>query len=136
MWSVNGTCLCVLPDVSGGEECKYPGHCTFAYCQEEIDVWTLERKGFITRDLLVNPQDASKSINFTVSKILQEHQGMFIFLCEVSLFAFWLAGYIFRAVQISLFSACKTAVDFVLTWFPAFLGLRFRRLGFFSLGLL
>ncbi|XP_023654260.1 zinc finger CCCH domain-containing protein 7A [Paramormyrops kingsleyae] len=72
----------VCKDVAGGEECKYPGHCTFAYCQEEIDVWTLERKGFITRDILVNPQDASKSINFTVSKILQEHQGMFIFLCE------------------------------------------------------
>ncbi|XP_048848192.1 zinc finger CCCH domain-containing protein 7A isoform X2 [Brienomyrus brachyistius] len=72
----------VCKDVAGGEECKYPGHCTFAYCQEEIDVWTMERKGFITRDLLVDPQDTSKSINFTVSKILQEHQGMFIFLCE------------------------------------------------------
>lgn len=73
-----------IKDVANGEECKYPGHCTFAYCQEEIDVWTLERKGFISRDLLCDPSGSRASISLTVSKILQEHQGIFLFLCEVS----------------------------------------------------
>ncbi|XP_060799080.1 zinc finger CCCH domain-containing protein 7A [Neoarius graeffei] len=73
----------ICKDVANGEECKYPGHCTFAYCQEEIDVWTLERKGFISRDLLCDPSGSRAKINLTVSKILQEHQGIFLFLCEV-----------------------------------------------------
>ncbi|XP_053348789.1 zinc finger CCCH domain-containing protein 7A [Clarias gariepinus] len=73
----------ICKDVSNGEECKYPGHCTFAYCQEEIDVWTLERKGFISREMLCDPSASRGKINLTVSKILQEHQGIFLFLCEV-----------------------------------------------------
>ncbi|XP_053531172.1 zinc finger CCCH domain-containing protein 7A [Ictalurus punctatus] len=73
----------ICKDVANGEECKYPGHCTFAYCQEEIDVWTLERKGFISRDLLCDTNGSRAKINLTVSKILQEHQGIFLFLCEV-----------------------------------------------------
>ncbi|XP_062846436.1 zinc finger CCCH domain-containing protein 7A [Trichomycterus rosablanca] len=73
----------ICKDVSSGEECKYLGHCTFAYCQEEIDVWTHERKGFISRDLLCDPYGSRTKLNMTVSKILQEHQGIFMFLCEV-----------------------------------------------------
>ncbi|KAG7316934.1 hypothetical protein KOW79_019232 [Hemibagrus wyckioides] len=73
----------ICKDVANGEECKYPGHCTFAYCQEEIDVWTLERKGLISRDLLCDPSGSRAKLNLTVSKILQEHQGIFLFLCEV-----------------------------------------------------
>ncbi|KAG7459955.1 hypothetical protein MATL_G00216020 [Megalops atlanticus] len=73
----------ICKDVAMGEECRYPGHCTFAYCQEEIDVWTLERKGFICRDLLFDPFGAGGKVNLTVSKILQEHRGIFMFLCEV-----------------------------------------------------
>ncbi|KAK3532701.1 hypothetical protein QTP86_028072 [Hemibagrus guttatus] len=73
----------ICKDVASGEECKYPGHCTFAYCQEEIDVWTLERKGLISRDLLCDPSGSQAKLNLTVSKILQEHQGIFLFLCEV-----------------------------------------------------
>uniref|UniRef100_A0A803SNS0 C3H1-type domain-containing protein n=1 Tax=Anolis carolinensis TaxID=28377 RepID=A0A803SNS0_ANOCA len=57
----------ICKDVAAGEECRYSGHCTFAYCQEEIDVWTLERKG---------------AIRLTVSRLLQEHHGLFMFLCE------------------------------------------------------
>ncbi|KAL4659015.1 zinc finger CCCH domain-containing protein 7A [Arapaima gigas] len=67
----------ICKDVAGGGECRYPGHCTFAYCQEEIDVWTLERKGFICRELLFS---GSRRVCLTVPKILQEHQGIFMFL--------------------------------------------------------
>lgn len=70
-------------DVAIGQECRYLGHCTFAYCQEEIDVWTLERKGFICRDNLCDPYGYRPKINVTVPKILQEHHGIFMFLCEV-----------------------------------------------------
>ncbi|XP_046690395.1 zinc finger CCCH domain-containing protein 7A [Silurus meridionalis] len=73
----------ICKDVANGEECKYPGHCTFAYCKEEIDVWTLERKGLISRDQLCDPSGSRAKHNLTVSKILQEHQGIFLFLCEV-----------------------------------------------------
>ncbi|KAG9279978.1 zinc finger CCCH domain-containing protein 7A isoform X1 [Astyanax mexicanus] len=73
----------ICKDVANGEECKYRGHCTFAYCQEEIDVWTLERKGFISRDLLCDPYGARMKVTLSVPKILQEHQGIFMFLCQV-----------------------------------------------------
>ncbi|KAJ7992437.1 hypothetical protein DPEC_G00278550 [Dallia pectoralis] len=73
----------ICKDVSMGEECRYPGHCTFAYCQEEIDVWSLERKGFICRDLLFDPFGSGSKMHLTVPKILQEHRGIFMFLCEV-----------------------------------------------------
>lgn len=73
----------ICKDVSNGGECRYPGHCTFAYCQEEIDVWTLERKGFICRDLLFDPFGSGRKMSLTVPKILQEHHGIFMFLCGV-----------------------------------------------------
>ncbi|XP_042561397.1 zinc finger CCCH domain-containing protein 7A isoform X2 [Clupea harengus] len=73
----------ICKDVAMGEECRYPGHCTFAYCQEEIDVWTLERKGFISRELLCDPFGSIRTVHLTVPTILQEHHGIFMFLCEV-----------------------------------------------------
>ncbi|XP_011885950.1 PREDICTED: zinc finger CCCH domain-containing protein 7A isoform X2 [Cercocebus atys] len=69
----------VKSDVAAEEECRYSGHCTFAYCQEEIDVWTLERKGAFSRDAFFG---GNGKINLTVFKLLQEHLGEFIFLCE------------------------------------------------------
>nr|XP_013795693.1 PREDICTED: zinc finger CCCH domain-containing protein 7A [Apteryx mantelli mantelli] len=69
----------ICKDVAAEEECRYPGHCTFAYCQEEIDVWTLERKGAFSREALFG---GNGKINFTVSRLLQEHHGLFMFLCE------------------------------------------------------
>uniref|UniRef100_A0AAQ5YME3 C3H1-type domain-containing protein n=1 Tax=Amphiprion ocellaris TaxID=80972 RepID=A0AAQ5YME3_AMPOC len=73
----------ICKEVSVGKECLYPGHCTFAYCQEEIDVWTLERKGFISRELLFDPFGTNSNIRLTIPKILQEHHGIFMFLCGV-----------------------------------------------------
>lgn len=73
----------VILDVAAEEECRYPGHCTFAYCQEEIDVWTLERKGALSREALFG---GNGKINLTVSRLLQEHHGLFMFLCEVLLY--------------------------------------------------
>uniref|UniRef100_A0A668AQM4 Zinc finger CCCH-type containing 7A n=1 Tax=Myripristis murdjan TaxID=586833 RepID=A0A668AQM4_9TELE len=73
----------ICKEVAVGQECLYPGHCTFAYCQEEIDVWTLERKGFISRELLFDPFRPNCNVRLTVPKILQEHRGIFMFLCGV-----------------------------------------------------
>ncbi|XP_058509725.1 zinc finger CCCH domain-containing protein 7A isoform X1 [Solea solea] len=73
----------ICKEVAVGKDCLYPGHCTFAYCQEEIDVWTLERKGFISRELLFDPFGHNSNIRLTVPKILQEHHGIFMFLCGV-----------------------------------------------------
>ncbi|XP_053299534.1 zinc finger CCCH domain-containing protein 7A isoform X3 [Pleuronectes platessa] len=73
----------ICKEVAVGKECLYPGHCTFAYCQEEIDVWTLERKGFISRELLFDPYGPNSNIRLSVPKILQEHRGIFMFLCGV-----------------------------------------------------
>lgn len=65
------------------QDCKYGDNCTFAYHQEEIDVWTEERKGTLNRDLLFDPLGGVKRGSLTISKILKEHQGIFTFLCEV-----------------------------------------------------
>ncbi|XP_054615349.1 zinc finger CCCH domain-containing protein 7A [Dunckerocampus dactyliophorus] len=73
----------ICKEVAVGKDCLYPGHCTFAYCQEELDVWTLERKGFISRELLFDPFGASSTVRLTVPKILQEHPEIFVFLCGV-----------------------------------------------------
>ncbi|CAI9616346.1 unnamed protein product, partial [Staurois parvus] len=69
----------ICKDVDQGMECTYLGNCTFAYCQEEIDVWTLERKGTFCRDTLFG---GSRKVNLTIPHLLQEHSGTFVFLCE------------------------------------------------------
>ncbi|KAJ6655948.1 hypothetical protein lerEdw1_004533 [Lerista edwardsae] len=69
----------ICKDVAAEEECRYPGHCTFAYCQEEIDVWTLERKGAFSREALFG---GNGKLSLTVSQLLQEYHGLFMFLCE------------------------------------------------------
>lgn len=65
------------------QDCKYGDSCTFAYHQEEIDVWTEERKGTLNRDLLFDPLGGVKRGSLTIAKLLKEHQGIFTFLCEV-----------------------------------------------------
>nr|BBG62345.1 zinc finger CCCH type containing 7 A [Tokudaia muenninki] len=69
----------ICKDVAAEDECRYSGHCTFAYCQEEIDVWTLERKGAFSREAFFG---GNGKISLTVVKILQDHLGEFTFLCE------------------------------------------------------
>ncbi|XP_076866310.1 zinc finger CCCH-type containing 7Ba [Brachyhypopomus gauderio] len=65
------------------QDCKYGEACTFAYCQEEIDVWTQERRGLLTRELLFNPLSTNQRQALSVNKLLNMHNGMFMFLCEV-----------------------------------------------------
>lgn len=65
------------------QECQYGENCTFAYCQEEIDVWTQERKGALSRELLFDPLGSTERRALTVTRLLQLHMGMFMFLCEV-----------------------------------------------------
>uniref|UniRef100_UPI00398F3997 zinc finger CCCH domain-containing protein 7B isoform X2 n=1 Tax=Pristiophorus japonicus TaxID=55135 RepID=UPI00398F3997 len=72
----------ICNDIKSKEDCKYGDHCTFAYCQEEIDVWTLERKGAINRELLFDPLGGDTRCSLTVAKLLKEHLGLFMFLCE------------------------------------------------------
>lgn len=69
----------ICKDVAAEEECRYSGHCTFAYCQEEIDVWTLERKGAFSREAFFG---GNGKVHLTVFKLLQDHLGEFMFLCE------------------------------------------------------
>ncbi|XP_075035896.1 zinc finger CCCH domain-containing protein 7A [Mixophyes fleayi] len=69
----------ICKDVAQGIECTYPVYCTFAYCQEEIDVWTLERKGTFCRETLFG---GNAKVNLTIPHLLQEYCGMFVFLCE------------------------------------------------------
>uniref|UniRef100_A0A8C3SCS0 Zinc finger CCCH-type containing 7B n=1 Tax=Chelydra serpentina TaxID=8475 RepID=A0A8C3SCS0_CHESE len=70
-------------DMINKQDCKYGDNCTFAYHQEEIDVWTEERKGTLNRDLLFDPLGGIKRGNLTIAKLLKEHQGIFTFLCEI-----------------------------------------------------
>ncbi|XP_012590569.1 PREDICTED: zinc finger CCCH domain-containing protein 7B [Condylura cristata] len=70
-------------DMINKQDCKYGDNCTFAYHQEEIDVWTEERKGTLNRDLLFDPLGGVKRGSLTIAKLLKEHQGVFTFLCEI-----------------------------------------------------
>ncbi|CAI5785938.1 zinc finger CCCH domain-containing protein 7B isoform X1 [Podarcis lilfordi] len=70
-------------DMLNKQDCKYGDNCTFAYHQEEIDVWTEERKGTLNRDLLFDPLGGVKRGSLTIARILKEHQGIFTFLCEI-----------------------------------------------------
>ncbi|XP_043943032.1 zinc finger CCCH domain-containing protein 7B [Protopterus annectens] len=70
-------------DITSREECYYGDNCTFAYCQEEIDVWTQERKGTLNRDLLFDPLGGIDRSCLTVTRLLQDHRGVFLFLCEL-----------------------------------------------------
>ncbi|XP_044160109.1 zinc finger CCCH domain-containing protein 7A [Bufo gargarizans] len=69
----------ICKDVAQGIECTYPGCCTFGYCQEEIDVWTLERKGMFCREAIFG---GNSEVNLTIPHLLQEYSGTFVFLCE------------------------------------------------------
>lgn len=73
----------LFADMINKQDCKYGDSCTFAYHQEEIDVWTEERKGTLNRDLLFDPLGGVKRGSLTIAKLLKEHQGIFTFLCEV-----------------------------------------------------
>lgn len=70
-------------EVQERQECQYGENCTFAYCQEEIDVWTQERKGALSRELLFDPLGSTERRALSVTRLLQLHMGMFMFLCEV-----------------------------------------------------
>lgn len=72
-----------LTEVQERQECQYGENCTFAYCQEEIDVWTQERKGALSRELLFDPLGSTERRALSVTRLLQLHMGMFMFLCEV-----------------------------------------------------
>ncbi|XP_061555731.1 zinc finger CCCH domain-containing protein 7B-like isoform X2 [Phycodurus eques] len=63
--------------------CKFGEKCTFAFHQLEIDVWTEERKGTLDRNLLFGPPGVTNvDPANSIIRLLQEHKGMFIFLCQ------------------------------------------------------
>uniref|UniRef100_A0A672Z8B6 Zinc finger CCCH domain-containing protein 7B-like n=1 Tax=Sphaeramia orbicularis TaxID=375764 RepID=A0A672Z8B6_9TELE len=62
--------------------CKYGEMCTFAFNPLEIDVWTLERKGLLDRRLLFEPSSAKQDPINSIIRLLKDHKGMFIFLCQ------------------------------------------------------
>ncbi|XP_018421265.1 PREDICTED: zinc finger CCCH domain-containing protein 7B [Nanorana parkeri] len=67
-------------DIQNRQDCKYGDNCTFAYYQEEIDVWNEERKGTFHRDQLFQPSGLVKPGN--VARLLHEQNGIFTFLCQ------------------------------------------------------
>lgn len=62
--------------------CTFGENCTFAYNQLEIDVWTMEKKGKLDRNLLF--ETAKLDPESGIVRLLQEHRGVFVFLCQVS----------------------------------------------------
>ncbi|XP_061740513.1 zinc finger CCCH domain-containing protein 7B-like isoform X2 [Nerophis ophidion] len=63
--------------------CKFGEKCTFAFNQLEIEVWTEERKGTLDRNLLFGPSQALRmDPASSVLHLMQEHKGMFLFLCQ------------------------------------------------------
>ncbi|CAJ1075845.1 zinc finger CCCH domain-containing protein 7B-like [Xyrichtys novacula] len=60
--------------------CKYGEDCTFAFNQLEIDVWTAERKGVLSRKLLFELPTCDP-VN-SIIHLLQENKGIFLFLCQ------------------------------------------------------
>ena len=54
-------------------------------------MWTQERKGALSRELLFDPLGSTERRALSVTRLLQLHMGMFMFLCEVSL-GDWLQG--------------------------------------------
>ncbi|CAK8695466.1 unnamed protein product [Clavelina lepadiformis] len=74
----------ICKDLMSGQDCTYPAVCTFAYNQEEIDVWTLERKGMLNRAWLCKSMDMNFVKNLSlVGLILCKHRGIFDFLCKM-----------------------------------------------------
>ncbi|XP_056258062.1 zinc finger CCCH-type containing 7Ba isoform X1 [Seriola aureovittata] len=63
-------------------DCKFGEDCTFAYNQLEIDVWTEERKGMLDRSLLFEPASVTLDPVTSIIRLLQEHKGTFMFLCQ------------------------------------------------------
>lgn len=62
--------------------CKYGEKCNFAFNQLEIDVWTEERKGILDRKLLFETAAVKLDPVNSIIRLLQEHKGMFVFLCQ------------------------------------------------------
>lgn len=46
-------------------------------------MWTQERKGALSRELLFDPLGSTERRALSVTRLLQLHMGMFMFLCEV-----------------------------------------------------
>ncbi|KAM4721534.1 zinc finger CCCH domain-containing protein 7B [Rhinophrynus dorsalis] len=67
-------------EIQTRQDCKYGENCTFAYYQEEIDVWNEERKGALHRSqLFLLPVGIKPE---SVASLLKEHNGIFTFLCQ------------------------------------------------------
>lgn len=49
-------------------------------------MWTQERKGALSRELLFDPLGSTERRALSVTRLLQLHMGMFMFLCEVRSF--------------------------------------------------
>lgn len=73
----------ICKDLLAGSDCTYPVVCTFAYNQEEIDVWTLERKQMLNRRWLFDSLDEEYMRELSVvGRVLCKHRGLFNFLCQ------------------------------------------------------
>lgn len=56
-------------------------------------MWTQERKGALSRELLFDPLGSTERRALSVTRLLQLHMGMFMFLCEVGSLFFSFASH-------------------------------------------
>lgn len=101
-----------VTEVQERQECQYGENCTFAYCQEEIDVWTQERKGALSRELLFDPLGSTERRALSVTRLLQLHMGMFMFLCEVRPQSVFLLFFLFSFPPALFFGALASLSSF------------------------
>lgn len=101
-----------VTEVQERQECQYGENCTFAYCQEEIDVWTQERKGALSRELLFDPLGSTERRALSVTRLLQLHMGMFMFLCEVRPQSVFLLFFLFAFPPAPFFGALASLSSF------------------------
>lgn len=101
-----------VTEVQERQECQYGENCTFAYCQEEIDVWTQERKGALSRELLFDPLGSTERRALSVTRLLQLHMGMFMFLCEVRPQSVFLLFFLFAFPPALFFGALASLSSF------------------------
>uniref|UniRef100_A0A3B4Y6I1 Zinc finger CCCH-type containing 7B n=1 Tax=Seriola lalandi dorsalis TaxID=1841481 RepID=A0A3B4Y6I1_SERLL len=80
--NMTGVCFPSRPELLDTGDCKFGEDCTFAYNQLEIDVWTEERKGMLDRSLLFEPASVTLDPVTSIIRLLQEHKGTFMFLCQ------------------------------------------------------
>lgn len=69
-------------------------------------MWTQERKGALSRELLFDPLGSTERRALSVTRLLQLHMGMFMFLCEVRPQSDFLSFFFLVSLDLHFWSIC------------------------------